>query len=146
MLSHPREELAQIPLRLRYLHGGDSWWLKWVGKADRDPETDRRTRIMISLEADRFWVALADGAYLALLVVAAIGLVPATRSKDPATWPIPAILVYFHVLHGILFFGSSRFHVPFVSLLAVLAATAICRAGTIWPVAASRPREPAPHI
>ena len=105
MLTHPREELGSIALRLAHLYGGDHYPL--------DAQSRSRARRVAAWTADVF--------FFAVLCFAAFGL-PATF-RGPRGWLVPSLTVLcVTVLHGVLIFGAPRYHAPLAPSLALLAA------------------------
>ena len=76
---------------------------------------------------DRALALLADGAFYVLLALALLGLRRACSLRRPAGLILPFAFAYITLLHGMLFSGDPRFHMPLLPVLALLAASALLR-------------------
>jgi len=134
MLTHPREEIAQVPRRLYRLNRGDDWPLTWVGHRTAIEGTQRHTISYLHPALDSALGPWANGYYIVFFVLGMAGLVLSFFRSERLAWIIPLTVIYFHGLHGILFFGTERFHAPFVPELALGAGLFLT---TVWPHTAS---------
>jgi len=122
MLTHPIEELKQIPLRIYHLHNGDKWPFKWIGRREfKDGNKTSAVVEVIGPSVDAWLPKIGNGYYFVVLAIAAIGLALSLSPTRRRGLIVPATFLYFHALHGILFFGIPRFHVPFLPEMAILA-------------------------
>jgi 4-amino-4-deoxy-L-arabinose transferase-like glycosyltransferase len=119
MLTHPLEEILQVPSRLYRLNRGDDWPLAWVGHRTPIEGTQRHTISYLHPAIDPVLGQLANGYYIVFFVLGTAGLVLGFFRSNRLAWIIPLTVIYFHGLHGILFFGTERFHAPFVPELAL---------------------------
>ncbi len=111
-VAHPVEWLRLATLKLGYLFGLEGREHAWVyGHA----YFGARSATTVTLWG---WLLLVS--FPALCVAAALGLVRASQPAPPALVAIGAVVVATAALH-VLSFGESRFHLPLVPLLAVVA-------------------------
>ena len=106
IVSHPWEEVPLIPWRIYYLYAGDHYPLR--------SETPQRPIL------HRIAVVGADAFFLIVLLLALIG-VPETLTAEDSRLILPLTIVYFTILHGVLFFGAPRYHAPLSPVLSILA-------------------------
>jgi 4-amino-4-deoxy-L-arabinose transferase-like glycosyltransferase len=134
MVTHPAEEIAQVPRRLYRLNSGDDWPLAWVGHRTPIEGTQRKTIDYLHPLIDPVLGKLADSYYFTFFWLGLAGLVLGFFRGDRRAWIIPLTVIYFHALHGFLFFGTERFHAPFVPELALGAGLLL---SAIWTGVAS---------
>jgi hypothetical protein len=123
-LTHPLHEFLLIPARFYYLYGADDWALQ-ASKRD----VAGRALVLVSPRADEALAGVANWYFHTLLALAVFGLSVARRS-GPGALLICYMVVYFTLLHTLVFFAEPRFHAPLVPLLAMLAGagmTSRCR-------------------
>jgi hypothetical protein len=136
-LTHPRHELALIPKRLYHLYGREY----------RVPSPLRLTiagRTLGGPALDGIVPAVANAYFRTVLVLALGGLPFAFGAAHSAARILPLTLVYFTLLHGVVFFSSPRYHAPMVPVLCILAALALHRlGGGLRRLAGRRRLEPA---
>lgn len=123
MLTHPLEELRLWPDRFRMLYVSDHWPYFSLGES---PKMGKR-RLMAEPWQSR-WSRIADGYFYAVAALAAVGFLLAWLPGRRAGLLVPMMVLYFHVLYVVFFYGSPRLHAPFVPLLAILAALSLT-----WP-------------
>ncbi len=70
---------------------------------------------------------MANFYFWALLALGCAGLVLSISLRHRRGWIVPLIVLYFNALHSLLFFGTPRYHAPFVPMLCLLAALSIDR-------------------
>jgi hypothetical protein len=75
--------------------------------------------------------AVINGAYVAVIFLAAFGLMFAPPADRAARWLIPCVILFVCGMHTIVF-GHSRYHLPLIPLMLVYTAGAITNAGAIW--------------
>ena len=110
--EHPGAWLRLAAAKVGYLYGLEGREHAWVyGHAYFGP----RATITVTL-----WGALLLMSFPALCVAAALGVARAPRPAPPALAAIGAVVVATTALH-VVSFGESRFHLPLVPLLAVVA-------------------------
>lgn len=118
MTSHPGKIAAAVPAKIHELYKNDRGAYPWI-------EPGLRKRLS---PARRPWFdALVDGYYFAVLALALVG----TRhflTRDRGAVLLPIVVGWFTLVHGVLFFGSARFHHPLLPVLAVMAATELAAA------------------
>ena len=112
VMAHPWSEIALIPRRIFYLYAGDHYPL------------GERTSSRGGLH--RAFVGFADAYFFLVLLLALIGIPQSVKPAGPQLI-LPFTLVYFTLIHGILFFGAPRYHAPLAPVLSILAALAITR-------------------
>jgi hypothetical protein len=123
-LTHPRHELALIRQRLEHLYGrafpipaGMPLRLTIAGRTFGDAA------------ADAFVRTVADRYLHATLALALVGVPFALRGANPGARILPLTILYFTVLHGVIFFGSPRYQASMIPVLCLLAAVALHRLG-----------------
>jgi hypothetical protein len=110
--EHPGAWLRLAAAKIGYLYGLEGREHAWVyGHAYFGP----RAATTVTL-----WGALLLTSFPALCVAAALGVARAPRPAPPALAAIGAVVVATTALH-VMSFGESRFHLPLVPLLAVVA-------------------------
>jgi hypothetical protein len=124
MLTHPLEELRLWPERFRRLYRSGHWPFFWLGEiAERG-----KRRLMAEPWQSRL-SRIANVYFHGVVALAAVGFVLALLPGQRTGLAVPMLLLYFHLLYVVLFYGSPRLHAPFVPLLAILAALTLT-----WPV------------
>jgi 4-amino-4-deoxy-L-arabinose transferase-like glycosyltransferase len=132
LVTHPLRELSLVPRRWLHLFKHDHTGLTW--------STPRGAggvplRPVVSDAWDTVIADVADGVFFALLLLAAWGLRRCLGAVPAERLLLPLTLLYFLLLHGVLFTGDPRFHAPLYPVLAVLAA-----AGSVDLVGRARAR------
>jgi 4-amino-4-deoxy-L-arabinose transferase-like glycosyltransferase len=117
MLSHPGQELAWIPQRALHLFGSGHRGLDIgrpkLGDGERRPVFGGRSHALLSWGTDLlFW---------ALLLLGLLGLRTCLRQPDRTALVVPFGLLYFTLLHTVIFPADPRYHAPMLPLLAVSA-------------------------
>ncbi len=124
MLAHPVREISQVPKRLQHLFEDDHWALNPLLNV-LTPAWNRRCGLA------------ADGYFYAVLLLALAGVRRAWNTPPAAI--LFFTLGYFLVLHGVLFFGESRYHAPLIPILCLFAALG---ARSLWSRGKQRFAEP----
>ena len=75
--------------------------------------------------------AVVVGGYVAVIFLAAFGLLLAPPTDGRVHWFLICVAVFICGMHTIVF-GHSRYHLPLVPLIMVYSASAITHAGAIW--------------
>ena len=137
MRDHPIDELRLIPRKLLLLSQGDADVVsRWI-------QTTRGDGFLLSGIQLTWFRFVADFYYYALLSAAATGLWLAWRRDARPVAPLAffaALLAVWLFMHGWLFFGESRYHLPLMPFLITLAAAGI---DELWrAVALVRARAP----
>jgi 4-amino-4-deoxy-L-arabinose transferase-like glycosyltransferase len=104
MLTHPVHELSLIPRRLYYLYATDHSGLQGYGA----------------------WAAPWGDAYYYVVVLLALFGLRGTLAAERARI-LPFTIIFFSVIHGVLFTGEPRFHAPLIPIFAILAARGVAR-------------------
>ena len=129
MATHPMEELAQIPKRVYRMHRSDDWPLMWIGWRTRSEDGRRQSIEYVNAHIDPWLPQIANVYYFVALGLGLSGLVLGFSRVYRRSWIIPLSVIYFHVLHGVIFFGTERFHAPFLPELALGAGLLLTVAG-----------------
>lgn len=114
MASHPHRVVALIPAKVYHMFRNDRAAIGWMGDAFA-------TRFRVAVQ--RKIVAVVDGYYLAVLALALLGARHFRPRDGAGAVAVPLTVVWVTLLHAVFFFGSNRFHVPLLPLLAVMAAS-----------------------
>jgi 4-amino-4-deoxy-L-arabinose transferase-like glycosyltransferase len=125
MLTHPLDELRQVPLRIYAMHTSDDWPLRWIGRRTFHEAPKGREIDILSPGVDPWLGPIANAYYFAVLPLGLLGLAMSLAPSHRRAWIVPLTFLYFHALHGLLFFGMPRFHAPLLPQLALGAGIAI---------------------
>ena len=116
MVTHPHRMAALAPVKLFHMYRNDRGVMTWMkeGLAKRMPPAAQRTLFR-----------LVDGYYLAVLGLALVGTRRFRPRDGRGAVALPLTVAWVTLLHVIFFFGSSRFHVPLLPVLSLMAASEI---------------------
>lgn len=121
---HPGQALARVPGELWKLYATDDAAFAW-GRIP-DPSRPRPVAILDPLP-DRVVRAIANTLHWSILLLAMLGLPAAVDRRRPERWIVPGTILYVTLLHGVVFQGGPRFHVPLSPLISLLAAVGLCQ-------------------
>jgi 4-amino-4-deoxy-L-arabinose transferase-like glycosyltransferase len=124
-LTHPMHELSLVPRRIYYLHANDSWAMQWLGRWSRPFSGRPKLLRVLDPRIDAALPVIANAYYWTMLAISLAGFVLALSPARRSGLIVPTTVLYFHALHGLLFFGIPRYHLPFLPELAILAALAL---------------------
>lgn len=127
MLSHPLEEAALVPARIRCLYHDGHSALRW-GRRHEVTAPAWEWTPLVGVVWDRSVARAADLHFFALLGLAFVGMLRA-RSWAGAAAFVPLCVLLTTALHALVFFGDPRFHVPLLPFLCLLAAASLGRLG-----------------
>jgi 4-amino-4-deoxy-L-arabinose transferase-like glycosyltransferase len=130
MFTHPGKELQLTGSKIRALYEDDEDGLRWIEAPEVGKPIGNRS----------LWKNIANVYYFSVLALAGVGLVPWWRQRRGALL-LPLLLIGVFTLGQMLFFATSRFHVPMLPSFCLLAAAGIV-AGVEY--VRSRPRGPKP--
>lgn len=117
MFSHPGQQLAWIPQRVAHLFGSGHRGID-IGRP-KLPDGGRKP--VFGERGHALLARLADLLFWALLVLGLLGLRTCLRHPDRTALVVPFGLLYFTLLHAVLFPADPRYHAPMLPLLAVSA-------------------------
>jgi 4-amino-4-deoxy-L-arabinose transferase-like glycosyltransferase len=124
-VTHPLEEMRQIPRRLYNFYEHDHWAFMGLGRTVTNPRTGRQHKRLFGRRRDAKLAFVADAYFFTMLGLGVVGVIASIVGGGRDRWTLPLAAAYFQVLHGIVFHGAERFHAPLVPILAVLAAVAV---------------------
>ncbi len=136
MLTHPKEELEQMPLRFYHLFRADHYALRNATVKEPDPILGGYGTKGVRLKRPDEYFELArfaDHYFFALSGLAGLGLLLAFTPAWRRDHLVPLTLIFFVGMHTTLFWGDPRFHAPFVPMLCILAALTL---ETCWRLTA----------
>jgi len=112
MLERPDRVVTMVPAKIHLMYKDDRGAYPWI---------EDGLRKVVRPERRRWFDALVDGYYFAVLALALVG----TRhflGGDRGAVLLPITVAWFTLMHAMLFFGSTRFHHPLLPVLALMAA------------------------
>jgi hypothetical protein len=77
---------------------------------------------------------LANGYFFTVAAIALVGFVYSWSRAWRLAWVLPLAVIYFHLVHAFVFLGQPRYHAPLVPLFSVLAALALARFRSGFPI------------
>jgi 4-amino-4-deoxy-L-arabinose transferase-like glycosyltransferase len=134
-ISHPVEELILAPQRLYHLFAGDDFSVRLSQRAFERPDGIWSQKVNMRFTG----LAMLANAYFAILTVfALLGFTRVWSRVSRHAVAIPLVVLVFVLMHTFVFLGGMRFHLPFVPLLAILAAVAVDGRRRPWPLGEAR--------
>jgi 4-amino-4-deoxy-L-arabinose transferase-like glycosyltransferase len=117
-LRNPGRELQLVPVRLATLYGHDHVGLEW-GRVGL-PGGGGPAPVVAGLP-DAWLERTADGYFHLLLLLGLVGLPRAFTRQDRGALLVPLGILYFTLLHSVIFPGHPRYHFPVVPFLCLSA-------------------------
>jgi len=116
MITHPQRVAALAPVKIYHMFRNDRGALAWMkeGLAKR-----------LRPAGQRGLVAVVDGYYFAVLALALIGARHFRPRDGGGAVALPLTVAWVTLVHAVFFFGSTRFHVPLLPVLSLMAAAEI---------------------
>ena len=116
MITHPHRVAALAPVKIYHMfhddRGARTWMKEGLAKRMR-PATQRNL------------FRIVDAYYFVVLVMALLGTRHFLARDGHGAVALPLTVAWITLLHAVFFFGSSRFHVPLLPVLSVMAAAEI---------------------
>lgn len=129
---HPLQAVARVPGELWKLYAADDAAFAW----GRIPDlAGRRPVPILDGLSDPVVRTMANTLHWTILLLAGLGLPAALDRRHPERWIVPGTILYVTLLHGVVFQGAPRFHIPLAPLISVLAAVGLCNVrqrASIW--------------
>ncbi len=113
MLTHPEREVQLAGIKVRAMYESDATALDWNAAYHPD--------FYASQSLEEGLRGLANGFWLAALILSAAGLIASRSRLNGPLGVLPIMLLAWTAFH-LLFFGDSRFHYPIVFAFALLGA------------------------
>jgi 4-amino-4-deoxy-L-arabinose transferase-like glycosyltransferase len=130
-ISHPVEELILAPQRLYHLFAGDDFAVGLSQRAFEQPDGRLSRRLNMKFTG----LSMLANVYFAILtVLALLGFTRVWSRASRHAVAVPFAVLVFVLMHTFVLIGGMRFHVPFVPLLAILAAVGLDGRRRPWPL------------